>query len=368
MKNSQEILLSVLLFCLTKSSLASIEISLNLGSNFPNSKISLFENLEKDFSADKSFDSHIDSFGILSSYRSFLSSPIFKTQQILHSVSQHDLEGFFRRQPAVLYLSDIQWCLYLYLNNNISQNDSLNKYLTMHHIVTKLLTITRSLNKIHLYDNDRIKYSPRGLVTQIDTISITYELERVISIGDAIIEYSADKVVKIDGLKIRYDSDKIIAIGHIRDLAKPLLNRNYRNLTYFERKEYLQRQKTLPGFISLHNILRLYIENRKMAEKNVPEQYLQLYSIIKRAIAASIGYRCQRVIGGKTVTCLFGRIDSIDKYRFDYFFDNIQSINGFKIEYFFGKISRAGDLKVKWHNNRITRIGDQKILSGKDLW
>jgi hypothetical protein len=178
----------------------------------------------------------------------------------------------------------------------------------------------------------------------------------------------ADKVVKIDGLKISYDSEKIVAIGHIRDLNKPLLNQEYRDLTYFERKEYLQRQRALSGFISLHNVLRLYIDNRKLAGKDVPAEYLQLYSIIKRAIAASIGYRCQQVIGGKTVTCSFGRIESIGKYHFDYFFDNIQSVNGFKIEYIFGKISSAGDLKVKWHQNRITRIGDQKILSNKDIW
>ena len=55
----------------------------------------------------------------------------------------------------------------------------------------------------------------------------------------------ADKVVKIDGLKISYDSEKIVAIGHIR-VNKPLLNQEYRDLTYFERKEYLQRQKLFP--------------------------------------------------------------------------------------------------------------------------
>jgi hypothetical protein len=363
----QEIFLSILLFCLTKNSLAKIEFSLNLSSDFPNSTISIFENLEKDFSTDRSFDFYNDSFGILSSYRSFLNSPIYKTHQLLLSVPQRDLEGFFRRQPAILYLSDIQWCLYLYLHNYISQSDSLNKYLVLYQTVSRLLNITRSLNKFHEYDNDRIKYSSDGLIIEIDTFSITYEFDRVVSIGNATIQYSADKVVKIDGLKISYDSEKIVAIGHLRDLAKPLPNRNYRNLTYFERKEYLQRQRTIPGFISLHNVLRLYIENRKLEGKDVPVRYLQLYSIIKRAIAASIGYRCQQTIGGKNVTCLFGRIDSIGKYRFDYFFDNIQSINDFKIEYFFGKISKAGDLKVKWQNNRIIRINDQKILSDKDL-
>jgi len=368
MKRNQKILFSLLLFCLSESSLAKIEISLTLNSNILNSKFSIFENLEKDFSPDKDFDSNIDSLGMLSSYRSFLNSPIYKTMQIIHSVPQQDLERFFRRQPVILYLSDIQWCLYLYLNNCISQSDSVNKYLSLYQIVSKLLSTTRTINRIDLHGNDRIKYSSDGLVTKIDTVSIAYESDRVISIGDAIIEYSADKVVKIDDLKICYDSEKIIAIGHIRDLVKPLLNQNYRNLTYFERKEYLQRQKTLPGFISLHNILRLYIENRKLAGKDVSVKYLQLYSIIKRAIAASIGYRCQQVIGGKTVTCLFGRIDSIGKYRFDYFFDNIKSINDFKIEYFFGKVSSAGDLKVKWHDNHITRIGDQKILNDKDLW
>lgn len=362
MKKRQEIPLCVLLFCMIGFSSADIEISLNLSSNFPNSRISIFENLENDFSPDKSFDCHIDSFGILSSYKSFLKSPIYKTHQTLFSVSQRDLEGFFRRQPAILYLSDVQWCLYLYLNKNMSKSDSLNKYLAMHQVVSKILSITRTINKIHFYGNDRIKYSSDGLVTQIDTISITYEFDRVIRIGNAIIEYCADKVVKIDGLKISYDSEKIISIGHIRDLEKPLLNRNYRNLTYYERKEYLQRQKTLPGFISLHNILRLYIENRIMSEKNIPVRYLQLYSIINCAIAASIGYRCQPVIGGKIVTCFFGRIDSIDTYRFNYFFDNIQSINDFKIEYVFGKISRAGDLLVKRQSGQITRIGDQRIL------
>ncbi len=367
MKKSQKVLFSVILFCLTESLRANIEISLNLSPIFPNNKISIFGNLEKDFSPDRSFDSHTDSFG-LSSYKSYLNSPIYKQQQILLSVSQRDLEGFFRRQPAVMYLCDIQWCLYLYLNNKISQNDSSDKYLALYQTVNKLLAVSRTVKKIHVYGNERIKYSSDGLVVQIDTVTITYESERVISIGNAVIKYSADKVVKIDGLKISYDSERINAIGHIKDLSKPLPNRDFRNLTNFERKEYLQRQKTLPGFISLYNVLRLYIENRKLAEKRIPVQYLQIYSIVERAIAASIGYRCLQVIGGKTVTCLFGRIDSIGKYHFDYFFDDIQSINDFKIEYLFRKISKAGDLKVKWHNNRITRIGDQKILSDKDLW
>lgn len=106
-------------------------------------------------------------------------------------------------------------------------------------------------------------------------------------------------------------------------------------------------QSTILGFISLHNVLRLYIENRKLAGKNVLSEYLQLYSIIKQTIAISTGYRCQQTIEEKTFTCCIGPYQLHDKSHFDYFFVNIQSINDFKTEYFFVKISKAGDLRVK---------------------
>ncbi len=362
MQRTLQILFSVMSFWLTTTGLADIKISLTLSSNFLSNRICVFENLEKDFPQDKPFDIHADSFGNLSSYRNFLNSPVFKLNKTLYSIPQKDLDDFFHRQSYLLCLNDIQWCLYLYLSNTANQNDSMNEYQYLYQIVNKLLMVSRHLEKVSWYDNDKIQYSSGGLVIRIDTFSVDYGFERITRIGNANIEYSADKLVKIGGLKISYEAERIMGIGYLRNLNKPVLNQNYKKLTSFERKEYMERQRALPGFIAAYSVLRLYIENLRLSDKEIPYHYLELYAIIDRVITASLKYRCGNTIGGKTIICKFGRIIAIDTYEFHYFFDRIQRISDFEIEYLFGQISKVGGLQVKWEKNRIIRIGDQKIL------
>lgn len=358
-----QLLISLLISGFIGNSFGDMHISINLDSDFPHNNITIFEKLENEFSVNNSSEVYTDSFGKISSYRSFLNSHIFRINQNLISMSDKDLDNYFRRQLAVLYLADIQWCLYLYLNCPVGSIDTINKYSTLYRIVSKLLVLTRTLKKVEQHDKDKVTYTWDGMVSGIDTSSITYDFERVTKIGSVKIAYSADKVVTIGSLRINYDSDRIESVGQKKKINKPALNKKYRNLSHFERKEFMERQKSLPGFIGLYTVLRLYLENKKKEGKTIPVKYFELYSIVKKAIAVSIEYKRAAQIGGKVVYYQFGQIESIGESHFDYFFNRIQSINGFKIEYFFGQISRAGDLRVKWTNKRITLIDDQNILT-----
>lgn len=333
----------------------------NFNSYFNKYSISFFEDLDDDFFNHNVNKNDSDHFYGRSAYRSFLNSGIYRTGRTAAKMSKTDMDKYFFRKIASINLCDIQWYLYLYLHNS-TPADSLKKYYSLYQTVNKLIAVSRILNKVDFYGNDKIKYSLDGLITMIDTTAISYFSDRVVQIGNIRIEYNGDDVIdKIGDLIIEYDSGIVKAIGGKRSINQPMLNRQYRTLSYFEKRDFIDRQKTLPSLIGIYNVLYLYLANTRHHNDTLTEQFSYLLQIIRTAILATQRLKCTDVVDNRIISCKFGRIEYIDDIKLEYFFDHLDRINDIRIDYFFERISRIGDLTVKWHDDEIYQIGVKRI-------